>query len=72
MTSTDTIPANILVPAVWVVLLCTCWKEGRMLAGPPLKKEMPMASSMPASSALVRKACSLAALDAPLKFSQIT
>ena len=50
----------------------TCWKTGRTLEGLPMNRAMIMASTIPTSSALVRKACSFAVAAAPLKFRKIT
>lgn len=50
----------------------TLANSGMRLPGPPLNSETTIASTMPASSALDRNELSLAAAEAPRKFSAMT
>ena len=68
-------PANRLVPSVAALpppAPATWENTGMALFGEPVNSETPMASSMPQSRALVRKAWSLAAELAPRKLRKMT
>ena len=68
-------PANRLVLSVAALPPPTpvTWENtGMALSGEPVNSETPMASSMPQSRALVRKAWSLAAELAPRKLRKMT
>ena len=72
MTRTARTPDQRSATRVRVIAPWTWEKIGRIFDGPPLTKDMPIASSMPQSSALAKNAWSRAAEDAPLRFIATT